>query len=97
MADFFEGLGKRISDVAEDIGKKAGDTIETEKLKSQIRSLKRANARDLQEIGQMVYDRFREGEIAGLDYTALCEAVEKREEEVKEHEEEIRKIQEAAL
>ncbi len=90
MADFFEELGKRISDVAGDIGKKAGDTFETEKIKSQIRSLKRANARDLLEIGQMVYDKFRDGEISDLDYTALCEAIEKREEEVAECEEEIR-------
>jgi len=94
MSDFFEELGKRISDVAEDVGKKAGDTIETEKLKSKIRSLKRANDRDLQEIGKMVYDKFRASEIADLDYTALCEAVEKREEEVAEYEEEIRKIKE---
>ena len=94
MADFFEELGKRISDVAGDIGKKAGDTIETEKLKSQIRSLKRANARDLLEIGEMVCDKFRDGEISDLDYATLCEAVEKREEEVKRYEEEIQKIKE---
>ena len=28
MADFFEELGKKISDVASDIGKKTEDTIE---------------------------------------------------------------------
>ncbi len=94
MSDFFEELGKKISDVAEDVGKRAGDTIEAEKLKSKIRSLKRANNRDLEEIGKMVYEKFRAGEIADLDYTALCEAVEKREEEVAEYEEEIRKIKE---
>jgi len=94
MSDFFEELGKKISDVAEDVGKRAGDTIETEKLKSKIRSLKRANNRDLEEIGKMVYEKFRAGEIADLDYTALCEAVEKRDEEVAEYEEEIRKIKE---
>lgn len=94
MSDFFEDLGKRISDVAEDIGKKAGDTIEVEKLKSQIRSLKRANARDLLEIGRMVYDKFRDGEVSDLDYMALCEAVEKRDEEMARHEEEIQRIRE---
>ena len=28
MADFFDGFGKRVADVASDLGKKAGDTME---------------------------------------------------------------------
>ena len=54
MADFFEDLGKRISDVANDIGKRTEDTIEVQKIKSKIRSLRRANERDFIEIGRMV-------------------------------------------
>ena len=95
MSDFFDDLGKRITDVVEDIGKRAGDTIETEKHKSQIRSLKRSNERDFIEIGRTVYEKFRNGEVSDLDYTALCEAIEKREEEMARHEEEIQSIKEA--
>lgn len=94
MSDFFEDLGKRITDVVEDIGKRAGDTLEVEKHKSQIRSLKRANERDFIEIGRTVYEKFKNGEVSDLDYTALCEAIEKREEEMAEHEEEIQNIKE---
>lgn len=94
MSDFFEDLGKKISEVAEDIGKKAGDTIEAEKLKSQIRSLRRANERDFVEMGQMVYEKFRNGEVSDFDYTALCEAIEKRDEEIEKHKEEIQRIKE---
>lgn len=94
MTDFFEELGKRITDVAEDLGKRAGDTLEVERLKSKIRSLNRANARNLLEIGEMVYEKFKNGEISDLEYTALCEAVEKRDEEKAEYEEEIQKIKE---
>ena len=54
MADFFEELGKRISDVASDLGKKTEDTIEIQKIKGEIRSLKRANDRDLKDLGSMV-------------------------------------------
>ena len=36
MADFFEQLGKKISDVAEDFGKKTEDTLEVQRIKSQI-------------------------------------------------------------
>ena len=47
MVDFFEDLGRKISDVANDIGKKTEDTIEIQKLKSDMRTLRRANDRDL--------------------------------------------------
>ena len=81
MADFFSVLGKKISDVAEDLGKKTEDTVEIQKIKSNIRSLKRANERDFMDIGKMVYDKFHDGEISDIDYVTLCEAIEKREED----------------
>ena len=81
MADFFEQLGKKISDVAEDFGKKTEDTLEVQRIKSQIRSLDRANERDYIEIGKKIYEKFKAGEVADLEYIALCESIEKREEE----------------
>lgn len=94
MSDFFEELGKRITDVANDVGKKAEDTIEVQKLKGDIRSLKRANERDLMDIGRMVYDKFQKGEVDDTEYIALCEEIEKREEEIEKQEEEIVRIRE---
>ena len=84
MADFFEQLGKKISDVAEDFGKKTEDTLEVQ----------RANERDYIEIGKKIYEKFKAGEVADLEYIALCESIEKREEEAVQCQEEIRKIQE---
>lgn len=78
MADFFEQLGKKISDVAEDFGKKTEDTLEVQRIKSQIRSLDRANERDYIEIGKKIYEKFKAGEVADLEYIALCESIEKR-------------------
>jgi hypothetical protein len=92
MADFFSVLGKKISDVAEDLGKKTEETVEVQKIKSNIRSLKRANERDFMDIGKMVYDKFHDGEISDIDYVTLCEAIEKREEEIERKEEEVKKI-----
>ena len=46
MADFFEQLGKKISDVAEDFGKKTEDTLEVQRIKSQLRSQDSANESD---------------------------------------------------
>jgi len=92
MADFFSVLGKKISDVAEDLGKKTEETVEVQKIKSDIRSLKRANERDFIDIGKMVYEKFQEGEVSDTDYMILCEAIEKREEEIERKEEEVKKI-----
>ena len=97
MADFFEDLGKKITEVADDLGRKAGDTIETQKIKSQIRSLKRANERDYLDIGRMVYEKFQDGELFGTDYITICEAIEKRSEEIETKETELDKFKEAKL
>lgn len=92
MADFFEELGRKISDVAMDLGKKTEDTIEIQKLKSDIRTLKRANDRDQMDIGRMVYEKFSNGEISDIDYVAVCESIEKRDEEIAKLTEEIERI-----
>ena len=97
MADFFGDLGKKITEVADDIGRMAGDTIETQKIKSQIRSLKRANDKDYMDIGRMVYEEFQDGELSGTDYITICEAIEKREEEIERKETELERFKEATL
>lgn len=94
MADFFEELGKRITDVASDIGKRTEDTIEVQKIKGDIRFMKRANERNLLDLGRMVYDKFQKGEVDDTEYIALCEEIEKREEEMEKREEEIVRIKE---
>ena len=92
MADFFEELGRKISDVAIDLGKKTEDTLEIQRLKSDIRALKRANDIDHMDIGRMVYEKFNDGEISDIDYVAVCEAIEKRNEEITKLTEEIDRI-----
>ena len=94
MADFFEDLGKKITEVADDLGRKAGDTIETQKLKSQVRSLRRANERDYLDIGRMVYEKFQDGELFGTDFITICEAIEKRDEEIEKKETELDRFKE---
>ena len=48
MADFFEEFSRRVSDVASDITKKTGDTLEIQKIKSNVRTLKRANDEEIE-------------------------------------------------
>ena len=94
MADFFDEFGKRVADVASDLGKKAGDTIEVQKLKSEIRFLKRGNQRDFVDIGKAIYEKFTKNEIQDMDMIALCEAIEKRDEQIEKYEEQIVRIKE---
>lgn len=94
MSDFFGELGKKITDTASDLGKKAEDTLEIQKIKGDIRSMKRANERDLRDIGRMVYEKFQKGEVDDTEYISRCEEIEKREEEIEKQEEEIVKIKE---
>lgn len=95
MSDFFDELGKKLSIVADDLGRRAGDTFECQKIKSQIRSLKRENEKDFAEMGRMVYDLFQNNELQSTDYIPICEAIENRDEEIEEKEKELEKIREA--
>ena len=53
--------------MASDLGKKTEDTLEVQRIKSQIRSLDRANERDYIEIGKKIYQKFKAGEVADLE------------------------------
>lgn len=92
MQDFFDSLGKRINDTLDEVGKRAEDTMEVQKYKSEVRSLKRGNERDMYDIGRIVYERFKDGDIVDLDFVALCEAIEKRDQRIEECKEEIERI-----
>ena len=89
MKDFFEDLGKRLSETAEAVTAKAGDAIEIQKLKAQIRELARGNAEDLMELGQSIYDRFENGEELDEASKGLCEAIASRKESMEEYENKI--------
>lgn len=92
MSDFFEDLGKKLTDAATEIGKKTEDTLEIQKLKSDIRSLNRGNDRDYTDIGKLIYDRYQDGEVVDGDVAALCEAIDKRYAQIGETKIKIAKI-----
>lgn len=93
MKDFFENLGKVITEKAEIVGKKAEEvvevvskkteqTVEIQKIKSQIRTMERNNERDYQDIGKIVYDKFKKGEELDEQFVELCEAIAEREDSI---------------
>ena len=44
------------------------------------------------EIGRLVYERFKQGEVVDTDFIALCEAIEKRGEQTEVCKQEIARI-----
>lgn len=88
----FSGWGQRIGEVVNDLGKKTEDTIEVQKIKSEIRSLNRGNDRDYIDIGKTIMERYQSGEVIDGDMAALCEAIAARNERIKEYEENIERI-----
>lgn len=96
MRDFFEDLGKRIGETAETMTNMAGEAIEIQRLKSQIRTLARGNAVDLMELGKSIYDRYKAGEEVEESAQALCDAIKDREETMGAYEKKISKIKGAS-
>ena len=90
--DFFEELGKYIGETATIVGNKAGEVIETQKLKSQVRSLTHENTVDLLELGRGVYEQYKSGAVLDEKAEGLCEAISSREESIAEFEEKISAI-----
>lgn len=96
MRDFFEDLGKRIGETAETMTNKAGDAIEIQRLKSQIRGLARGNAVDLMELGKSIYDRYKAGEAVEESAQGLCDAIKDREAAIAGYERKIARIKGAS-
>lgn len=78
MKDFFEDLGKFITETAGNVGKKTEEVMEVQKLKSQIRSLERSNQGDLTDLGKIIYERFRKEEAVDGELEVICEEIRKR-------------------
>ena len=84
MRNFLEDLGKRLGETAESVTNKAGEAMEIQKLKSQIRTLELENDSELAELGLAVYDQFKSGTEGGEEAAGLCEAIQSREESIAE-------------
>ena len=92
MKDFFEDLGKRLGETAEAVTNKAGEAVEVQRLRSQIRSLEKENEKDLAEIGRMIYRQYQKKESVDAEAEAYCEAIESREESIREYRRKIIRV-----
>ena len=89
MRTFWEDLSKRIGETAESVSNKAGEAVEIQKLKSQIRVLERGTEEDLIDLGRMVYEYFEAGNLVGSEAEGLCEAIRSRKQSIEDYEKRI--------
>lgn len=82
MGDFFEDLGKKITETADMLTKKTERVMEIQKLQNQIRNLERASERDLRDLGRMVYAAYKSDGEVKEPYHELCENLKDREEKI---------------
>ena len=94
MRELFDEIVDKLSDAADQVGKKADEVIETQKIKSKIRGLQKNNRRDFREMGQMLYEKYKQGEELAEEYRSICEAVKEREEEIASCETELLYVKE---
>lgn len=86
---FFENFGKRFGETAEMVTNKAGEMIEIQRVKSQIRDLARENAVDMMELGKAVYERYKSGEELDDSTAQICDSIKEREKEIEKYERKI--------
>ena len=89
MKDFFENFGKRFGETAEMVTNKAGEMIEIQRVKRQIRDLARENAVDMMELGKAVYERYKAGEELDDSTAQICDSIKEREKEIEKYERKI--------
>lgn len=94
MKEIFEDIVDGISDAAETVGKRVDEVIETQKVKSKIRALEKNNRRDFRDLGRMLYEKYKSGEVIDGDCLELCEVIEERENEIAAREAELENIKE---
>ena len=94
MRTFWEDLSKRIGETAESVSNKAGEAVEIQKLKSQIRALERGTEEDLIDLGRMVYEYFEAGNLVGSEAEGLCEEIRSRKQSIEDYEKRIIAVRE---
>lgn len=89
LEDVLSKLKKNFGETAEVIGKKTENFVEIQKLKSQIHTANHEIAQNYEEMGEMIYRRYQQGETLDAELTAICEDIKELKAEVASCKDEI--------
>lgn len=67
LTDIASKIGDKATDIAQNIGDKTSDAIEIGKLNSRIGAERNEEAKLVKQLGELIYGRFRNGDMNGLD------------------------------
>ena len=76
--DFFSELGETISKTAKDISTKADSFLEGQKTRTKIATEQRMIDKSMNDMGNMVYKKYVDGEAIDEELTDLCEDITQR-------------------
>ncbi len=89
---FFDGLGKKITDTVDVVGKKTNEVVEIQKLRGQISSLEKNMDRSYEKLGRLVFEKYQNGEVLTEEERAICEEITGNAVLIDEYENEIAEI-----
>lgn len=87
--DFFEELGEAITKTAREIGGRAEVLYGTQKLKNKISGEERQIQKIMEELGKVLYRRYREGVPLDDLQKRLCEQIDQRMTKIEQYKEEM--------
>ena len=87
--DFFENLGKTLSETAKSMGEKTDEFIAVQKLRSQQSSLESEVKNSYKTIGEMVFQKFVNGEAYSEEIADVCREIMQLQSEIAECKERI--------
>ena len=85
MKEFLEDIIGKLNETAGTVGDKVDEVMETQKVKSKIRTLEQSNKKDLKNLGVIIYEKYKNEEMVDVEFLELCEEIEKREKEIEEY------------
>ena len=94
VSNFFEDVKKKVSETVDLAVKRTGAAVEVSKIRSEIRTLEKSNERDYSDIGKMVFEKFKQGNIPDESLIPFCTEIEGREATISEYQLEIERVKE---
>lgn len=77
-------VGKQTKHAAQVVSEKTSEFIDEQKIKSEIRSLKKGIEEDYSAIGRKVYENYGKEDVAEVSYDELCKDIETKEAQIVE-------------
>lgn len=87
--EFFDELGKTITDAADKVGKKTEQVIEIQRVKTQISSMERNIEKNISELGEIIYEKYQLGEELDQEFIPVCEEIQRRKVLLEQYKEEV--------